>query len=127
MGGRQMELITAGTMTELLDVLSAKQRLLGRLEKIERASGPVSRPGRRPSVSGRAKTAAGSAPGSSTQCESLLAEIAAARSRRASASWCAAATRRRRSFEGVQQAIRARGAYAAQPQRRRPARPASEA
>ena len=40
MGARQMELVRAGTITELLDVLSAKQRVLNQAQRIERQLDP---------------------------------------------------------------------------------------
>jgi len=40
MGRWQLELIGKGTMTELLDLLSTKQRLLGELQRIERGLDP---------------------------------------------------------------------------------------
>lgn len=40
MGRRQVELVESGSMTELLDVLAAKQRLLSRLEQTERELDP---------------------------------------------------------------------------------------
>ncbi|MCX7426539.1 MAG: hypothetical protein NTW96_13065 [Planctomycetia bacterium] len=40
MGARQLELVRGGEMTALLDVLAAKQRLIGELQQIERALDP---------------------------------------------------------------------------------------
>ena len=50
MGRRQLELVDAGNLTGLLDVLSAKQRPLAELQRVERAwtrSGRKTREGRR--------------------------------------------------------------------------------
>ena len=110
MGTRQIELVDAGAMSELLDVLAAKQRVLGRLQKIERQLDPFRNQdaGRRQwrSEDDRRQCAR-----RIDECESLLAEIAGQeqRSRRE-------LVRRRdetaAQLEGVNQAVRARGAYA---------------
>jgi len=74
LGRKQLELIGAGNMTGLLDLLAAKQPAVGRLQQIEQAlepfrgQDPESR--RWPSPEDR-RLAAGEA----AECESLLAEI----------------------------------------------------
>jgi len=74
MGRRQFELIDAGNMTGLLDVLAAKQRTLLELQRIERSldpfrnQAPESRRWRAPEV--RACCAE-----QLRQCEALLSEI----------------------------------------------------
>ena len=40
MGKRQMEFVADGEMTQLLDVLAAKQRVLGNLQRVERGLDP---------------------------------------------------------------------------------------
>ena len=40
MGKRQMEFVAEGEMTQLLDVLAAKQRVLGNLQRVERGLDP---------------------------------------------------------------------------------------
>ncbi|MGA2034397.1 MAG: hypothetical protein ABSG68_19300 [Thermoguttaceae bacterium] len=74
MGVRQLELIEAGNITALLDVLSAKQRPLAQLRRIEQALTPFhEQPAERriwPSPATRAACA-----GQARQCETLLCEI----------------------------------------------------
>lgn len=112
MGNRQLELVRAGTITELLDVLSAKQRVLGQLEKIERQLDPFRNQdaaGRRWQSEDERRLCARRL----DECQALLAEIAAQEneSRRE-------LVRRRDlaavELEGVHRAVRARGAYHAQ-------------
>lgn len=74
MGARQLDLIRAGEMTALLDVLAAKQRLLTQLQQVERTLDPFrhddpdARLWRTPDD--RQRCAARLA-----ECESMLAEI----------------------------------------------------
>ena len=114
MGTRQLELVHAGTIAELLDVLSAKQRVLGRLQKIERGLDPFrsqdASARRWPSEEERLQCAP-----RIDECEALLVEIA----RQEKESQSELARRRDETaaqLEGVHKSIRARGAYASQPQ-----------
>jgi hypothetical protein len=74
MGARQLDLVRGGEMTALLDVLAAKQRLIGELQQIERALDPFrgqpadARPW--PTAEERRRCAERLA-----ECQSLLAEI----------------------------------------------------
>ena len=74
MGQRQLELIDQGNMTALLDVLAAKQRVLWRLQQIERALDPFrdqdpdQRHWRTPELRRRCAEEV-------KQCEALLGEI----------------------------------------------------
>lgn len=74
MGRRQLELIDEGDMTTLLDVLTGKQRLLDKLQQIERALDPFrgQDPERR---RWRTAEARSQCTEQLDQCERLLAEI----------------------------------------------------
>jgi len=43
MGGKQLEIVSKGSMAALLDVLAAKQRVLNELQQVERALDPFRR------------------------------------------------------------------------------------
>ena len=111
MGAKQLEFVRAGRITELLDLLSAKHRLLIRLERIEeelapfRGQAPEGRTWRTPD--GRRECAR-----QVEQCEALLGEIVV----REKQSECEL-TRRRDTLasqlQGFHLASQARGAYAA--------------
>jgi len=113
MGQKQLELVGKGTMTELLDLLSTKQRMLGELQRIERALDPFR--GQDPqtrrwhSPEQRRQCARELA-----ECESLVGEIVE-RERQSQREL----TRRRdevaAQLEGLHRAARARGAYADHP------------
>lgn len=76
MGQKQLELVRAGTMAELLDVLSAKHRLLARLQRIERALIPFrgQNPDQRHWRTDRQRQQSAQR---LQQCESLLSQIMA--------------------------------------------------
>ncbi len=113
MGRRQLELIEAGEMTGLLDLLSARQKSIGQLQRIERALDPFRSedPQQRRWRSPQDRAACAE---QIQQCDALLGEIV-------SQEKCAeAALIRRRDqtaarLQEVHQAARARGAYAAPP------------
>ena len=114
MGKRQAALVQAGTMTELLDVLSAKQRVLNRLQRIQRALDPFrdqdAAERRWPSEDDRRRCAR-----QIDECEAMLAEIAAGEKA------CQQELIRRRDetavqLQSVEHAISARGAYIDRPQ-----------
>jgi len=74
MGRRQLELVDAANMTGLLDVLSAKQRPLAELQRIERALDPY----RAQDPEGRRWQSAQQRAGCAEQlhsCDALLVEI----------------------------------------------------
>ena len=114
MGERQLELVHAGAVEGLLDVLAAKQRVLARLQKIERDLDPFRKQddGRR---TWRSEEARRRCARRLEECESLLAEIVGQEKESQDE-----LTRRRdqvaSQLEDVHQALRARGAYAAPPQ-----------
>ncbi len=115
MGRRQLELIEQGNMAALLDLLAAKQRLLGKMQRIEKAldpfrdQDPEQRRWRTPADRRRCTEQL-------QQCETLMGEIV-------NQEKCSegvltqrrdeAATR----LQGVHNAALARGAYMAQPGR----------
>lgn len=114
MGTRQFEMIEAGTITELLDVLSAKQRVLGRLQKIERQLDPF----RNQDADSRRWASEAERQHVSRlldECEKLLAEIAE-QERRSEREL----TRRRDEaavqLEGMHRAVLARRGYTIQTQ-----------
>jgi hypothetical protein len=109
LGARQLELVRRDEMTALLDVLAAKQRLIGELQQIERGLDPFrgqradTRPWRTPEERRRCAERL-------AECQSLLAEIV--RQERQGESELA---RRRdaaaRQLQGAHIASQARGAY----------------
>lgn len=113
MGRRQLELIDAGDMAALLDLLAAKQPLLTKLQEIEtgldrfRGQDPDRRRWRRP-------TDRDACTEQLRQCEALLAEIV-------SQEKCSESALRRRRDEAASRlqiahsASRAREAYTARP------------
>jgi len=111
MGGRQLDLVRAGNMAALLDVLAAKQRLIGQLQQIERAfdpfrhQDPESRLWRTPED--RRRCAAGLA-----ECEALLAEIVE-REKQGSRELAIRRDETAHQLQGAHLAAEARGAYAA--------------
>jgi hypothetical protein len=115
LGARQLELVRGGEITALLDVLAAKQRLIGQLQQIERALDPFrnqdadARPWRTPDA--RQRCAARLA-----ECESLLAEIIR-RERQGENELTLRRDEAARQLQGAHVAAQARGAYvAAMPQ-----------
>jgi hypothetical protein len=111
LGPRQLALVREGSMTTLLDVLSAKQRLLWELQKLERqidpfrGQDPADR--RWPTPEARQQTA-----GRLAECEALLAQIV----RQDQQSEEELIRRRQQTaiqLRGVHAAHRARGAYLA--------------
>ncbi len=111
LGPRQLALVREGNMTTLLDLLSAKQRLLWELQKLERqidpfrGQDPADR--RWPTPEARQETARRLA-----ECEALLAQIA----RQDKQSEEELIRRRQQAaiqLHGVHAAHRARGAYLA--------------
>jgi hypothetical protein len=115
MGQRQFEMIRAGTITELLDVLSAKQRVLGRLQKIERGLDPF-----RNQDAARRRWASEDDRRQCSEmlneCESLLAEIAG-QEKQSEEELIRRRDQAAAQLTGMQRGLRARGAYVAQPQR----------
>ncbi|HEV3415525.1 MAG TPA: hypothetical protein VG056_01875 [Pirellulales bacterium] len=112
-GLRQAELIEEGDMTQLLKLLSSKQRLLNGLQAIERQMDPY----RQQNPSERAwRTPAereGCA-GLAARCETLLAEVVE-QEKRSESRLIAHRDRVAVQLEGVQQAAEARSAYADHP------------
>ena len=113
MGGKQVELVRSGSMTELLDVLSAKQRVLDRLVQIEGALAPFrdqDPEGRQWRSSDERRECAEKL----DQCESMLAGIVAQEKQSEHE-----LTRRRDEaatrLQGAHLAGQARGAYTALP------------
>jgi hypothetical protein len=76
MGRRQFETVVEGSITALLDVLAAKQRVLGALQAVERELDPFrgQDPHQRPWRSPEARQACAA---TLAQCEALLGEILA--------------------------------------------------
>jgi hypothetical protein len=116
MGRRQLELIDGGEMTALLDVLSAKQRVLAKLQQIERALDPFR--GQDPEQRRwRTEEDRRRCTEQLQQCERLLAEIV-------SQEKCSEGALLRRRDEAAQRlqsanlAGQARQAYAPQPRNR---------
>ena len=114
MGKRQLELIEGGDMPALLDVLAAKQRLLGKVQRIEKALDPFrdqdadSRPWR----TGEDRRLCAE---QLQQCEILWREIVSREK------CCEGVLRQRRDeaatrLQGAHYAAEARGAYTAAPQ-----------
>lgn len=113
MGRWQLELIGKGTMTELLDLLSTKQRLLGELQRIERGLDPFR--GQDPQARRwRSPERRQQCARQLEECESLVEEIVD-RERQSEREL----TRRRdevaAQLQGLHRAGQARGAYTAQP------------
>jgi len=113
MGERQLELVHAGAVEGLLDVLVAKQRVLAQLQKIERDLDPF----RDQDAGGRtwrSEEARRRCARRLEQCASLLAEVVGQEKESQDE-----LIRRRdlvaSQLEDVHQALRARGAYAASP------------
>jgi len=113
MGRRQLELIDAGDLTALLDLLSAKNAPLLKLQQIERALDPFrdqdpdQRPWRTPEDRGLCARQL-------QECEALLSEIVSQEK------CCEGALVRRRDeaatrLQGAHLADRARGAYITEP------------
>lgn len=109
-GRRQLELIEAGEMTALLDLLATKQGMLLALRKVERAMDPFrdqdpqARRWRSPEHRARCGEML-------RECETLLGDIVTCEK------YCEAALQQRRDatavqLQGVQHAGRACGAYA---------------
>jgi hypothetical protein len=109
-GARQMELITAGDMTQLLKVLSSKQRLLSGLQAVERQLDPY-----RAQNSGQRSWASQSQREqcslTASLCESLRAEIVE-QERQSELHLRAHRDRIAVQLDGLQQAVYARRAYA---------------
>jgi hypothetical protein len=111
LGSRQLELVRGGEMTALLDVLAAKQRLIGQLQRIERALDPFrnqdadTRHWRTPDD--RQRCAARLA-----ECESLLAEIIR-REKQGENELTLRRDAAARQLQGAHIAAQARGAYVA--------------
>jgi hypothetical protein len=113
MGRQQLEWIEAGEMTRLLDVLSARQRTIGQLQRIERALDPfrADDPQQRRWRSPQDRAACAE---QLQQCETLLGEIVS----QEKCSEAALIRRRDQSAARLQEihlAAHARGAYAASP------------
>ena len=111
MGARQLELIRGGSITELLDVLSAKQRLIVELQRIQKGLKPFH--GQDPEQR-RWRTPADRQECAENvrRCETLLGEIMGQEKRSTDElTWRRdeAATR----LQGVHRASQARGAYTA--------------
>ena len=109
LGRKQIELISGGNMTGLLDLLAAKQPALGRLRRIEQAlepfrgQDPDSR--RWPSPEDRRRSAEDVA-----ECEALLAEILN-QEKQAEAELVRRRDETALRLDGAHLAGRARGAY----------------
>jgi hypothetical protein len=113
MGRRQLELVDEGNMTALLDVLSAKQRPLVELQRIEKALDPFRSQDPQQRCWRTAEDRAACAD-CLRQCDDLLAEIVGQEKR----SEAALARRRQETaiqLSGVHLAGQALGAYAAPP------------
>jgi hypothetical protein len=114
MGSKQLELIEDGNMTALLDLLSAKQRPLMELRRIELALDPYR--GQDPEERRWRRTEDRTACSRMVEeCEALLREIVAQEKQ------CEATLTRRRDeaavrLQGYHMAGQARGAYTAMPQ-----------
>jgi len=113
MGKKQLEVVVDGSMTELLDVLAAKQRVLGELQRVELALAPFrgQDPDQRTWHSPQRRQQCA---GGLRQCEALLREIV----QREKQSEQALVERRDETaarLQGVHAASQARGAYVAQP------------
>jgi len=114
MGMKQLELVKSGAMSQLLEVLAAKQRLLVSLHKIERALDPFrgqSAEDRRwPSPAEREKCAAELA-----ECEALLGEIVT-QEKHSEAGLIRRRDEAAQRLQGAHVASLARGAYSAKSQ-----------
>lgn len=111
MGRRQLELIEAGEMTGLLDLLSARQRSIGQLQRIERALDPfrAEDPQQRRWRSPQDRAACAD---QLQQCDALLGEIVS-QEKCAEAALILRRDQTAAKLQEVHQAARARGAYAA--------------
>jgi hypothetical protein len=111
LGRRQLELIDAGNLTELLDLLSAKQRPLLELQRIERALDPYrgQDPAQRrwPSPEERASCAR-----FIEQCDALLREVLD-QEKRSEAAMGERRAATASQLQGMHVAGQARGAYTA--------------
>ena len=109
MGLRQFELVQEGSMTELLEVLAVKQRVLFALQKVERSlepfrgQSPESRHWRSPEA--RVQTAR-----RLDECEALLGEILK-REKQSEQELIRRRDETAAQLQGVHAAGRARGAY----------------
>lgn len=112
MGRKQMELVRSGTIAELLDVLSAKQRALARLQQIEkeldpfRDQDPDLRRWRTPQQRQQCAEQV-------EQCESLLREIMA-KEKKSESELIVRRDDAATQLQGIHQSGKARGAYTAQ-------------
>ena len=110
LGRRQLELIEAGNLSGLLDLLSAKQRPLLELQRTERAINPF-RPGPRAPPLAVARDPP-PVHRQIEECDALLRE-SSPRKNRAKRSCRSVATRRPAQLQGMHAAGQARGAYTA--------------
>jgi hypothetical protein len=108
-GTRQMELIASGDMTQLLKVLSSKQRLLNGLQLVERELDPfrVQKPSQRSWTSEFQRDECSR---TASQCEALRAEIVE-QERQSETHLRAHRDRIAVELDGLQQAVHARRAY----------------
>jgi hypothetical protein len=111
LGPRQLALVREGSMTTLLDLLSAKQRLLWELQKLERQLDPFrgQEPAARrwPTAQARQQTARQLA-----ECEALLVEIVE-HDKQSEEELIHRRQQTAIRLQGVHAASRARGAYLA--------------
>jgi hypothetical protein len=113
MGEKQLELVRGGSMTELLELLAAKQRVLAQLQHVERqldrfrGDDPEKRhwrtPGRRQECADRA-----------AECEALLAQIMT-QEKHSEQELIRRRDEAAARLDGAHTASQARGAYLAQP------------
>jgi hypothetical protein len=112
MGSRQLELVRSGTIVELLDVLSAKQRALTRLQQIEKELDPFRDQDpdlRRWRTTQQRQQCAKQV----EQCESLLREIMA-KEKQSESELAVRRDDAATQLQGIHQSGKARGAYTAQ-------------
>lgn len=113
MGAKQLALVRGGGMTELLDLLAAKQRVLGELQRVERgldpfrAQDPDARPWPSPQARRRCHELV-------ERSESLLREIVD-RERRSETELVRRRDETAAQLQAAHLAGQARGAYTAQP------------
>ncbi len=112
MGQKQIELVRTDRMTDLLDVLGSKQRVLTELQQIERALDPFrgQDPDRRRWRSADSRQACAQ---KLKQCESLLGEIVR-QERQSERELIQRRDEVAQQLQGFHLASQARGAYAAQ-------------
>lgn len=112
LGRRQLELISAGDMTQLFRVLSAKQHMIGAVQEIEKALEPFRRqdPDSRnwPSEEDRARCAQ-----QARLCEQMLQEVMR-QEQQAETQLTARRDQVARQLQDAQKAGQARGAYCAE-------------